>query len=206
MLARLAIVMGGAALAALLLTRTGIAEGGDSLRLEDALFSSSPVSRHLPASAGRPEVRRMVEAEARRQGVPVALAHAVTHVESRFRCNAIGIQTRVGRGHGPLQIMPGSARALGFVGDSRRLATCDEGLRYGMKHLAKCWELSGRSYAGAATCHVQGPGRDPHRPVNAYARQYKGWVIAQLPAQPDALGWLSRGSVAAPWASGGGGA
>ena len=200
MLARQAIVIGGAALAALLVTRDSSADPGDVVRI-DPLFAPASVAAHIPAGADRPAVRRKVEAEARRQGVPVALAHAVTHVESRFRCNAVGPRTRVGRGHGPLQIMPSSARALGFTGDARLLATCDEGLRYGMKHLARCWELSGRSYAGAATCHVQGWRRDPHRAVNAYARQYRGWVMAQLPAQPDASGWLARGSTAAPWAT-----
>lgn len=205
MAARLAIVMGGVALAALLVARESSADPGNVVRI-DPLFSPSSIVAHIPPGADRTVVRRKVEVEARRQGVPVALAHAVTHVESRFRCNAVGPRTRVGRGRGPLQIMPGSARALGFTGDARRLATCDEGLRYGMKHLARCWERSGRSYAGAATCHVQGWGRDPHRPVNAYARQYRGWVMAQLPAQPDTSGWLSRGSVAAPWASDRGGA
>lgn len=166
-----------------------------------AAFNPLPAAVHGRRQMRDSAVSRAVEAEARRQGVPVHLAHAVAHVESRHRCGAVGPRTRHGRAHGPLQIMPGSARALGFTGDARDLATCEAGLRYGMRHLAVCWERSGRSYAGAATCHVQGWGRDPHRPVNAYARAYRGMVLAAMPAAtPDASGWLSRGSVA--WMSG----
>ena len=159
----------------------------------------------VTARSGRAEVRALVANEATRQGVPVALAYAVTHVESRFRCDAIGPQTRHGRARGPLQIIASSARALGFGGADSELASCGAGLRYGMAHLRRCLDLAGGDNARAATCHVQGWGRDPSRPVNAYARAYRGWVMAALPAA-DASGWLSRGTVAAPWVAERGGA
>lgn len=170
------------------------------------LMSQQPMAGRdphiVPARAGRDDVRRMVANEATRQGVPVALAYAVTHVESRFRCDAIGPRTRHGRARGPLQIIASSARALGFDGAESELATCGAGLRYGMAHLRRCVDLAGGDSARAATCHVQGWGRDPARPVNAYARAYRGWVMAALPAV-DAAGWLARGTVAAPWVNGG---
>jgi soluble lytic murein transglycosylase-like protein len=182
-------------------------EGGDGQGMYALLTTGAvPIAHQAPARLQRPEVRRAVAAEARRQGVPVHLAHAVAHIESRHRCNVIGPRTRHGRAHGPLQILPNSARALGYVGSDSALATCDAGLRYGMAHLARCWHLSGRSYAGAATCHVQGWGRDPHRPVNGYARSYRASVMVAMgrsPDVPDRNGWLQVGSVAMPWAMSG---
>lgn len=129
----------------------------------------------------RTYVAEKVRAKAVQHKVPVALAKAVTHIESRFRCNAVGPMTRYGRARGPMQIMPSSARGMfGFTGPTVVLATCDEGLEYGMLHLARCYELARGDFRGAAHCHVQGPHRDPFKPVNAYARSYGKWVMAQV--------------------------
>jgi soluble lytic murein transglycosylase-like protein len=207
------LLIGTAAAIPLVLLAPGdiaMSEGGDGAGLYALLTTGAvPVAHQSPARLQRTQVRNAVAAEARRQGVPVYLAHAVAHIESRHRCDAIGPRTRHGRGHGPLQILPNSARALGYTGGDQALATCGEGLRYGMAHLARCWQLSGRSYAGAATCHVQGWGRDPHRPVNGYARSYRASVMVAMgrsPDVPDRNGWLQVGSVALPWAGQGGGA
>lgn len=133
----------------------------------------------IPAS--RAQVAEKVRVKAVQHKVPVALAKAVTQIESRFRCEAIGPRTRYGRAMGPLQIMPSSARGMfGFSGATMTLATCDEGLEYGMLHLARCYELAKGDFRGAAHCHVQGPYRDPFKPVNAYARSYGKWVMAQV--------------------------
>lgn len=118
--------------------------------------------------AGSPD---MFAAAARKQGVPVALAHAVIRVESGGRCNAVGPATRAGRGMGPLQILPSSARGLGYRGPVSALATCGAGLTYGMKHLAMCWHMTG-NVQQAARCHVGGPGaiHNRSRYVNGYVR------------------------------------
>lgn len=129
----------------------------------------------------RAHVAEKVRVKAVQHRVPVALAKAVTQIESRFRCNAVGPSTRYGRARGPMQIMPSSARGMfGFSGPTAVLATCDEGLEYGMLHLARCYELAKGDFRASAHCHVQGPGRDPFRPVNAYARSYGKWVMAYL--------------------------
>lgn len=98
----------------------------------------------------------LIAAEARRQGVPVDLALKVAKIESGHRCNAVGPATKVGRGQGPLQIMPRSARGLGHRGGP--LNNCGAGLHYGMKHLAMCWRGARGSKALAAHCHNAGPG------------------------------------------------
>lgn len=98
----------------------------------------------------------LIAAEAKRQGVPVDLALRVAKVESGHRCNAIGPATSVGRGQGPLQIMPSSARGLGHRGGS--LNNCGAGLHYGMKHLAVCWRGANGNKALAAHCHNAGFG------------------------------------------------
>lgn len=111
-------------------------------------------------------------AEAVRQGVPVGLALAVINVESRGNCNAVGPATHSGRGQGPLQIMPSSARALGYRGPAAHLATCGEGLRYGMKHLAMCYRLAG-TIDGAARCHVGGAGA-----LHSRSKYVRGYVAS----------------------------
>ena len=125
-------------------------------------------------SAGAPRVKgaapQLIAAEARRQNVPASLALRVAWVESRHRCNAVGPRTRIGRGQGPLQIMPRSAAGLGHRGGP--LNNCGAGLHYGMKHLAMCYRLAGGNHALAARCHVAGPGglRNRSRYVNGYVR------------------------------------
>jgi soluble lytic murein transglycosylase-like protein len=137
-------------------------------------------------STPRKDVAQLVKQSAAKHSVPASIAVAVTHVESRFRCNAIGPMTRYGRAMGPLQILPTSARGMfAYDGPTARLATCEEGLEYGMRHLARCFKLAGGDPRATAHCHVQGPHRNPFQPINAYARNYGNWVMAQYRRDPS---------------------
>lgn len=73
-------------------------------------------------------------------------------LESGYRCNVRGPQTRVGRAVGPLQIMPGSARALGV----HSLNTCAAQIEAGLRHVEKCIAAGATTYKTLAACHVSG--------------------------------------------------
>jgi hypothetical protein len=184
----------------LLLTCTAVAESDEQgqivreVNTRNLFFTSQSTLTIEPRSIANVEVRRLVRAKAQELKVPEALALAVTHVESRFRCDAVGPRTRHGHAYGPLQILASSAARLGYTGSVSALRSCGAGLHYGMLHLAQCWGMSGGSYKHAAHCHVQGPGRNPAVPVNAYAASYGRLILAQVP-QAMTNGWLVRGSV-----------
>lgn len=101
-------------------------------------------------------VADMVAAETARQigaqWIPTALKLA--KIESSFNCGAVGPRTRHGNARGVLQVMPGSARALGY--DPRRLNECQYGISAGVAHMNACLKSGVRTHAQMAACHVAG--------------------------------------------------
>ncbi len=114
------------------------------------------------------DATRLVAAEARRQGVPVAFALRVARVESGVQCH----RHNKSGASGPLQIMPASARALGFRGHIRK-ASCAVQVHWGMHHLAMCYRGARGNQRIAAACHYQGVSalRRVSRSGAAYARK-----------------------------------
>lgn len=94
----------------------------------------------------------IVTAEARKQGVPVKFALHIAKIESGIQC---GNHNRRSSATGPLQILRGTARALGYRGDIRK-ASCAIQTHYGMKHLAMCYRAARGNQALAKRCHQQG--------------------------------------------------
>jgi len=80
----------------------------------------------------------------------------IAKLESGFTCSATGPVTSVGRARGVLQVMPSTAKALGF--DPTRLYDCDYGIRAGIEHMAKCIEHGVQDHQQMAACHVSGWG------------------------------------------------
>ena len=120
------------------------------------------------ACASANDAREIVSSAAKRHGVPVSFALKVARQESGVKCgnhNPSGAT-------GPLQIMPRSARALGYRGNIRR-ASCYIQTEYGMKHLAMCWRGAHGNPRRAAACHYQGISalHRISRAGAAYARQ-----------------------------------
>lgn len=103
-----------------------------------------------PAQAS--DATALVTAEARRQGVPVGFALKMARIESGVRCHN---NNRRSSASGPLQILRGTARSLGYRGDIRR-ASCATQAHYGMKHLAMCYRGARGNQALAKRCHQVG--------------------------------------------------
>lgn len=112
--------------------------------------------RHMPAK--KEAVARIVarEAQARLGAQWVNTALKLAKIESSYNCGAIGPRTRHGHARGVLQVLPSSARSLGF--DPSRLNECDYGVRVGVAHMASCIKAGVRTHAQMAACHVAGVG------------------------------------------------
>lgn len=123
----------------------------------------------LPIEALASDATALVRAEAKRHGVPVAFALRVARAESGVKC---GRRNPKSTASGPLQVLKGTARGLGYRGDIRR-ASCAVQTRYGMKHLAMCWRGAKGNARRAAACHYQGLSalKRVNRAGAAYARK-----------------------------------
>ena len=106
----------------------------------------------LPIDAMAGDATGLVTAEARRQGVPVAFALKIAQIESGIRCHN---HNKKSSASGPLQVLRGTARAMGYRGDIRR-ASCATQTHYGMKHLAMCYRGAKGNQALAKRCHQVG--------------------------------------------------
>lgn len=117
-------------------------------------------------------VASMVAASAERQlgSQWVNTALKLAHVESRFNCGAVGPKTRGGRPRGVMQVMPGSARALGY--DPARLNECQHGIDAGIAHMRSCLNAGVRTHDQMARCHVAGA-YGWNRRLNRKAERYK---------------------------------
>lgn len=93
-----------------------------------------------------------VRASARAHGVPVAFALRIAKAESGIQC---GRRNPRSTASGPLQVLKGTARSLGYRGDIRR-ASCMTQTNYGMKHLALCWRGARGNASLAKLCHQRG--------------------------------------------------
>lgn len=119
-------------------------------------------------------VQNAVRAEAIKQGVPVELAIAISEMESNHRCSAVG---RMGE-RGPLQILPSTARSIGF--HNVEAAGCAYQIRAGVRHLAICFNRSGRNPWLAAACHNQGFSVLEKAKVSRKAKRYADKVIGGI--------------------------
>lgn len=85
--------------------------------------------------------------------VPVAVQ--IAWIESRFNPNAIGPRTRHGHAVGTFQLLPSSARGLGY--SPSRLRETDYGIEAGIAHMQSCLAVGVNTPREMAACHVAGP-------------------------------------------------
>ena len=129
-----------------------------------AVFSAPPI----PLAAAS-DATSLVVAAAKRHRVPVDLALRVGRAESGLQCH----RHNKSGASGPLQIMPSTARAMGYGGPSIRRASCAVQTEWGMRHLAMCYRGAKGDRRVAAACHYQGVSalRRVTRAGAAYARK-----------------------------------
>ena len=98
-----------------------------------------------------PELRRLIEAAARENDVPVALVQRVVIRESTHQPGA-----RNGPYYGLMQILPQTARTMGFRGQPADLLDAETNLRYGVRYLRGAWLLADGSHDRAVTWYARG--------------------------------------------------
>ncbi len=96
------------------------------------------------SSTAPTEIRALIQKHAKAHGVPVELAEAVVHVESRFNPRARGRAGEVGL----MQIKPATARGIGYSGTTKDLYDPDTNIRWGMLYLAKAYQMAGGDTCG----------------------------------------------------------
>lgn len=110
-----------------------LAQPGEAAAREAPGQAAPTVARQHPVV-----YRSMVRREASLQGLPPDIADAVMRVESSYDPLAIGEAGEIGL----MQIMPPTARLLGFAGSLAELAVPETNVRYGVAYLSQAWRLA----------------------------------------------------------------
>jgi soluble lytic murein transglycosylase-like protein len=98
--------------------------------------------------------RAIIEREAAASGVPPELADAVMAVESSYNPATVGADGEIGL----MQVMPGTARMLGFTGSMAEFAVPEINIHYGVTYLAAAWRLARQDICTAAMKYRAGLG------------------------------------------------
>jgi soluble lytic murein transglycosylase-like protein len=138
-----------------------------------SLFGFTAKAPTVPIPIGREAVAKLVAQRASEKLGPqwVDSALRLAKLESTFNCRATGPKTRHGRAKGVLQVMDGSARALGF--DPKRLYECDYGIQAGLAHMQMCIKHGVKTSSDMARCHVSGWGGWNKRLSSKRAENYR---------------------------------
>jgi soluble lytic murein transglycosylase-like protein len=128
------------------------------------------------ATSARDQLWPLVRAEAQRLGVPPALADAVAIVETGYTPSSVGVSGEIGM----MQVMPSTARMLGFSGDMAGLFDPATNIHYGVSYLARAWAASGGNACRALMKYRAGVGEEGYSPLSIqYCRRAAAWLRGQ---------------------------
>ncbi len=97
------------------------------------------------------ELHAMINEASDTYGVPAPLIHRIIQRESGYNPSA-----RNGPYYGLMQILPGTARTMGYNGPASGLLDARTNLTYGVKYLRGAWILSRGSYSTAEMWYSRG--------------------------------------------------
>lgn len=98
-----------------------------------------------------PQLRALIEAAAAENDIPVALVQRVVIRESTHRPGA-----RNGPYYGLMQILPATARSMGFRGQPDDLLDAQTNLRYATRYLRGAWLVSDGNMDTAVMWYARG--------------------------------------------------
>ncbi|MHC2467185.1 lytic transglycosylase domain-containing protein [Bradyrhizobium embrapense] len=113
----------------------------------------SPVSQPAVSDA-RMRYRALIEKEAAGSGLAPEIAEAVMGVESGYNPDVIGGVGEIGL----MQLLPSTARMLGFSGSLAELAIPENNIHFGVMYLAQAWRLAGGDLCTAVMKYRAGHG------------------------------------------------
>jgi len=109
-----------------------------SLALAACSRRSAPQPVQLALYPGEtPQMRALIERYAQVHGIPESLLHKVIQRESDYRAGA-----RNGPYYGLMQILPETARTMGFRGEPNDLLDAETNLIYAGRYLRGAWLVS----------------------------------------------------------------
>ena len=112
----------------------------------------APPARALPLHPNEtPELRAKINRWADHYDVPRPLVHRLAVRESTHNPKA-----RNGPYYGLMQILPATARGMGFSGKPSDLLDADTNLQYAVKYLRGAWLLADGSYDNAVKWYSRG--------------------------------------------------
>lgn len=128
----------------------GTGDGMPSSR--DAASPGATPGPVLPLHPGEtPELRRLIDSHADASGIPRELVHKVIQRESDYRPAA-----RNGPYYGLMQILPATARGMGFAGKPSDLLNADVNLRYATRYLRGAWLVADGDMDAAVMWYARG--------------------------------------------------
>ncbi len=98
-----------------------------------------------------PELRKLINKYADLYEVPRPLVHRIVIRESTHRPGAINRPY-----YGLMQILPATARSMGFSGTARDLLDAETNLKYAVKYLRGAWLLADGSHDAAVKWYSRG--------------------------------------------------
>ncbi|MDO5704978.1 MAG: lytic transglycosylase domain-containing protein [Paracoccus sp. (in: a-proteobacteria)] len=129
-----------------LIALTACGGGNDRMYLTDPAITQSALHPNET-----PELRRLIVQYSREYDVPVSLVQRVIIRESSHRPGA-----RNGPYYGLMQILPQTARTMGYRGAPEGLLDADTNLKYAVKYLRGAWLVSGGNHDRAVMWYARG--------------------------------------------------
>ncbi|MBM7851595.1 soluble lytic murein transglycosylase-like protein [Methylopila capsulata] len=138
------------------------------IALGAALAAGSPAAAEAPPPGGamteapapaspapaEDALRGLIRTAAAANGVPSELAEAVAEVESGFNPKAVGGVGEIGL----MQVLPSTARMLGFRAALPELFDPETNVRYGVRYLGEAWRKTGNDICGTVMKYRAGHG------------------------------------------------
>jgi soluble lytic murein transglycosylase-like protein len=123
----------------------------DKAQPQLAAIEAPPLAERADSAT---DYRALAHAEARRAGLPGEVADAVMAVESGYDRHAIGSSGEIGL----MQVLPSTARMMGFSATTEALAAPATNIHYGVTYLAGAWRLAGGDLCTAVMKYRAGHG------------------------------------------------
>lgn len=135
--------------AAIVLSLGLLAACSDTSKTEAPTVSTSSNMQLYPGET--PEIRKLVNKYADHYDVPRPLVHKVIQRESDYRPKA-----RNGPYYGMMQILPATARGMGFAGRDTDLLDAETNLHFAVKYLRGAWMVSDGDIDKAVMWYARG--------------------------------------------------
>lgn len=114
-------------------------------KVKRVVRKTKATKKRVAATKSNKNLDSLIRKHAKANGVPYNLARAVVQVESAGRVNARGAAGEIGL----MQLMPRTARGIGYKGKMKNLYNPDTNLAYGMKYLGEAYRRGGKTTCGA---------------------------------------------------------